>query len=389
MKIAIVHDYLHQFGGAEKVVEKWLEFYPEADVYTSIYTPDKFESSPHFEKARKENRIHTSFAQKIIANSKMIGYFKHFFWLYPIAMSKVKVEGYDAVLISSTYCGKNVKLKNNTRVIHYCHSPTRFLHGLVTETDHASLSKAQKLVVPLFKSGLKKLDLKAVKHLNDNDCTWVGNSKFIQETIKDVYNVDSELIYPPIDLERFMKVDRKPLTGENEYYLSHGRVSFHKRVDLAILACMQLGKKLKISGNAGSDLEMNQLKDIVKDYEKKHPESKGLIEFLGRTEGEVTTDLAAGCKAFLFPGKEDFGISPVEMLAAGVPVIAYKEGGALEYVQENINGVFFHPQTTEELIKGIKDFESKNNWDADTIKRTSAKFSEEMFKQEIDKLVKG
>lgn len=390
MKIAIVHDYLHQFGGAEKVVEKWLEMYPDADVYTSIYTPDKFTNSEYFEKARVENRIHTSFAQKIISSPKTIKYFKHFFWLYPISMSFLEVKNYDVVFISSTYCAKNVKLVNNKKVFHYCHSPTRFLHGLVTETDHASLSKAQKLVIPIFKKILKKIDLKAVENLNNNGCIWIGNSKFIQQTIKEVYKVDSLLIYPPIELERFLKVERQPINGDQEFYLSHGRVSFHKRIDLAINTCLKLGKKLKISGNAGSQMEMDQLQNIVKEFEKSNPDKKGMIEFLGRTEHHQIMGLLSQAKGFLFPGKEDFGIAPMEMLAAGLPIIAYKAGGALEYVRDGVNGVFFDEQTIESLSSSIKIFEDNiSNFDAQTIKNTSLEFSEQKFRQEIDKLVKN
>lgn len=389
MKIAIVHDYLHQFGGAEKVIEKWLQIFPKADIYTSLHTPETFKNSPEFELAYKEKRIKTSFAQKLIANKKMIRYFKHFFWLYPLAMSFVKVKDYDLVLISSTYCAKNIKLENNKQVFHYCHSPTRFLHGLVTETDHKSLSRMHKFIIPFFKFWLKRLDLKAVENLNKNNCVWFGNSKFIQKTIKEVYKVDSFLLYPPIELQRFLKIKREDFSEtKNSFYLCHGRISFHKRIDLAIKACLQMGRKLKISGGAGSQMEMDQLKNIVKEFEKEHPEKKGLVEFLGRTSDEELSVLMSKCRAFLFPGKEDFGIAPIEVLASGVPIIAYKAGGALEYIKPNKNGIFFEKQEVECLIGKIQEFEKIQSWDEQEIKNTTLSFSEERFRKEFLELVK-
>jgi hypothetical protein len=139
MKVAIVHDYLHQFGGAEKLVEQWLEMYPDATVYTSFITPEKFTSSPLITKAYEENRIKTTWLQWWLPS--IIQLYKHFFWLYPLVMSWVVVKNFDKVIISSTYCGKTIHLQDNAQVVHYCHSPTRFLHGLTTETDHKSLSK--------------------------------------------------------------------------------------------------------------------------------------------------------------------------------------------------------------------------------------------------------
>ena len=128
MKVAIVHDYLFQFGGAEKVVEVWLEMYPGADVFTSFFVPAKFESSDTITKAYKNGKIHTSLTQHIFKFKALKRFQKHFFWLYPLAMRLVKVSDYDLVLISSTDCGKQIQLKNNHRIIHYCHSPTRYLH---------------------------------------------------------------------------------------------------------------------------------------------------------------------------------------------------------------------------------------------------------------------
>lgn len=388
MKIAIVHDYLYQFGGAEKVVEKWLEMYPDADIYTSLYTPDKFDISKLYQKANQEKRIQTTWLNKFfnikILSFSLIVFFKHFFWLYPIVMSFIVVKDYDVVIISSTFCAKNVRYKNCKKIIHYCHSPVRFLHGLTTETDHKTLNKFYRTLIPIFTFYLKWMDLKAVKYLNSQGCVWIANSTFIQKTIQDVYNTNSTVIYPPTEINKFLQIERK----SQDYYLSHGRISFHKRIDLAIKVCLELGKKLKISGSAGFKKEIDDLQKIVADFESQNPDKKGLIEFLGRTTDEQYVDLISNAKAFLFPGKEDAGITPIEMLAAGLPVVAFEAGGALEYIQDGVNGIFFKNQNVEDMKNAILKFEQKTDWNTKQIKDSSLKFGQEQFVESFNKLVK-
>ncbi len=383
MRVAIVHDYLHQAGGAEKLVEKWLSMYPRADVFTSLYTPERFENWTEINKAGIEKRIHTTWAQGLI--SRFPKFFKHLFWLYPLAMSRVTIKDFDLVIISSTYCGKNVQIQNCKKIVHYIHSPTRFLHGLVTETDHQSLSMTYRIVIPFFKWWLRKLDLRAIKYLEDKSTITVTNSQNIHDTVKEVYGIDSRVIYPPVDTSTFKNIHRRTTYGERAFYLCHGRVSFHKRLDLAIKACLQLGRRLKISGASALPAEIDQLKQIVTDYEQGHPKAKGLVEFLGRTSQEEVEELVATCTAFLFPGKEDFGIAPIEMLAGGVPLIAYQDGGALEYVQSGVNGVFFEEQTSSSLAQAITEFESMK-FNVPTIRKSSDAFSSQNFVKEFRRL---
>ena len=385
MRVAIVHDYLFQYGGAEKVVETWLEMYPDADVYTSFLISKNFKSYNFFTKAIENNKIKTTWLQLFFKNKQILKFFKHLFWLYPLVMSSLVVKDYDIVLISSTYCGKNVRYKNCKKLIHYCHSPVRFLHGLVTETDHKSLNSIYRLFIPVFTFWLKWLDLRAVKYLNNQKCLWVANSHFIQETIKKVYKTESLVIYPPTKLDKFLKKPRQ--VDEEEFYFCHGRISFHKRLDLAIKSCLQTGKTLKISGSSALEKETDKLKEIVNEYNKKFPNNTAKIQFLGRTSDQEYINLMSRCKVFIFPGKEDAGITPIEAFASGTPVIAYKAGGALEYLKDDVNGVFFDTQSVECMVEAIQKFEQKNNWDTEKIRESSYKFSEENFKTEIEKLV--
>lgn len=382
MKIAIIHDYFIQNGGAEKVIESLLELYPNADLYTSVYVPDFFKNNYYTNRIYEQGSIKTTFLNKIFSDnqkpSKYIKFNKHLYWLYPFAMVTHKVKGYDLVLISSTYCAKNVRLGANNKLVHYCHSPTRFLHGLVTEKDHSTLPLWQRIVSGIILNPiLKIIDLAAVKNLVKKNCIWVANSKFIRTTINDVYHVDSDVIYPPVNINTFSNVKRTD--DVQDFYLCHGRISFHKRLDLAILACLKLDRKLIISGQTLLESDMKNLKSLVP-YDKQY-----LIQFLGRTSDETLHSLVKECKAMLFPGKEDAGIAPIELLAAGVPVIAYKSGGALEYIQDGVNGVFFETQDVTSLEKAILRFEQES-FDIKKIKNSVLKFSNEEFKKLIQEI---
>jgi glycosyltransferase involved in cell wall biosynthesis len=382
MKVALVHDYFNQNGGAEKVCESLLTIYPDADVFTSVFNPLNFKDSQPIMNSYKTGKVRTSFLNYVFMKDGKprywIKYSKHLYFVYPLAMYIMEAKNYDLVLISSTYAGKNIRLKNNKKIIHYCHSPARFLHGLTTEKDHSTLPIWQKAISFLLKPFLKMIDLGAVRNLVSNNTIWVSNSKFIQETVNEVYKVDSQIIYPPVEINKFAQVVRNPKPIE-EFYLCHGRISFHKRLDLAIEACLALNRKLYISGVSALENDMINLKKLI-------PENrKDLIVFLGRTSDEQLANLVGNAEAMIFPGKEDAGIAPIEMIAAGLPVIAYQSGGALEYVIDKVNGIFFKEQNVHSLTEKIQEFETLNLV-TDTVKSTVAKFSDLYFKEQIKKL---
>ena len=483
-RVAVVHDFCFQYGGGEKVVEKFLEMYPEADLYTSIFVPSKFRSSRIFTNHFESGKVKTTWLNGIFNwnNGFLLRYFKHFFWLYPLVMRSVTLQDYDLVLISSTDCGKQIRFNNSPKVLHYCHTPTRYLHSLV-DSENYKIGFVQKFLLSIFVFLLRPMDLRAVEYLNSKKCIWIANSVFVQGLISEIYKTNSVVVYPPIEVEKFLELKRvggsfsidnegilkqvqddavveacntpfegvkpnvsgllgfsrnnegilsfvqddstfldkeknTPLKGSNEvrgsfsvdnegilkqvqddgvaedvsedkindnkpFYLCHGRVSFHKRIDLAIRACLELGVRLKISGTSALPQEMEDLHKIIDEYESKFPAKKGLVELLGRTTEDQILDLISTCKAFIFPGKEDFGIAPVEMLAAGVPLIAYQSGGALEYVQESVNGVFFGTQTAQSITKAIQEFEKKQGWDEAKIRKSATPFDQKVFVKEI------
>jgi|LakMenEpi03Aug12_release.lakeMendotaPanAssembly.Ray.scaffolds.fasta_scaffold182915_2 glycosyltransferase involved in cell wall biosynthesis len=382
MKVAICHDYLFQFGGAERCVESWLEMYPNADIYSSFSIPEKFKDSVQITKAFEEGRVQNSFLQGIFRFKFAQKFQKHLFWIYPIAMSFLRVKDYDLVIVSATYCGKNIKLQNNQKVIFYCYTPTRFLYGFVTETDQKMINPILRKLIPFFTKPLRILDQKAAKYLTRNGAIWVAISKYIQDNIKIAYGVDSQIIYPPVETEQFTKLTRKADQIE-DFYIYFGRISFHKRIDLAILACLNLGKKLVIVGASSFQPEMDKLKDIVKN----HP-NKELITFAGRVSDIERNNLLQKAKAMIFTAKEDFGIAPVEAIAACCPVIGYGSGGALEYIQPGVNGTLFEEQSMESLQEAITNFEKMEGWNVENMRKSVQKFASGEFKKEFERLIK-
>lgn len=375
MKVAIVHDYFHDLAGAEKVVESWLEIYPKADIYTAFFTPEKMKISQKLNNAWQENRVFTTFEQKIFKDEKNLKWFKIFFWLHPILMSFLTIKNYDLVLISSVYCGKNPKFLNNRKIIHYCHSPARFLYrGMETELNHEKFHPFLRFVLKPIKFILRKIDQKASQNLIKIGAKWLVNSEYNRGVIAQIYGAKAEVCYPKIEWEKFIKNERK-VEKENPFFLYYGRIVHIKRPDLAIKTCLKMGKRLVLSGNFGTPEYEKELKNLVKNDKNGH-----LITFLGRISLQENLKLFEKCEAMLFPGREDFGIAPVELLFAGVPVIAYKKAGALEYIKDGENGVFFDEQNEKSLQNGIERFEKL---------KKMGKFSPEIVKKSVEKFKKS
>lgn len=295
--------------------------------------------------------------------------------------------------------------QKNPKIIHFCHSPTRYLHGLTTELDHQALPYILRLFLPIFKFFLRRFDLQAAHNLTSYGAIWLGNSSYITQTIQKIYQVEAITVFPPTETKKFADIIRRPIinlektkkakslsvdsdtnqgaslstvsntlsstkSSEEEFYLFHSRLSFHKRVDIAILACLKLKKNLKISGTSPNQEFVNYLKNITEKYIQENPEEfenipnggRGLIQFLGRTTDQEYKELLERCMAVLYPPKEDFGIAPIEFISAGVPILAYGEGGALDWCKtdgEMRNGILFYEQTPEALMQAIQKYEDQ------------------------------
>ncbi len=356
MKIALVHDYLVQYGGAERVLEAFTEIFPKAPIYTMVY--DK----KLMGKAFSDRKIHTSFLQKI----PLVGSHHRLFpLLMPMAIEQFNLSKYDIVLSDSNSYAKGAITMPHTLHITYCHTPMRYAwddcHKYLREFKYSNLTKK---FVPFAMNYIRMWD----KISADRPDKYIANSKFVASRIKKYYNKDAFVINPPVSAEKF-HISK----NAKDYYLMIGRALPYKRFDIVVKAFNELKFPLKIIGKGP---EMNKL--------KKYANSN--VEFLGYLNDEEISNYYSKCKAFIFPPEEDFGITPLEAMASGRPVIAFRGGGALETVVENKTGLFFNKQTPQSIINVIKDFDSRK-FNPKEIRDHALEFDRELFKKKIKKFI--
>lgn len=325
MKIALVHDWLNQIGGAENVLEAMVALYPGAPVYTSMYAPERMPD------AYRAWDIRTTWMDRLPG---IHAHHQPYLPVYPLAWERLDLSGYEVVLSNKSGFCHGVQTGEALHVC-YCLAPTRYLwqfeHYIQREQMSAGMAAILRPVVRL----LRRWDYQAAQRVDH----FIAISSEIQARIAAFYRRESTIITPPVETARFEPVD-KP----EDYYLVVSRLIPYKRVDLAVAACTRLGLHLVVAGDG-------------RDRQKLEAAAGPTVEFLGRVPGEDLPGLMARCKGFLFPGLEDFGIAPVEAQAAGRPVIAYRGGGALDTVIEGETGVFFDEQTVEALCGALQRFE--------------------------------
>lgn len=357
IKIALVHDYLAQFGGAERVLSALCELFPEAPIYTLIY--DKKSTGYVFEK----RKIITSFLQKIPLPKK---YFRSLFWLMPIAAEQFDLSDYDLVISISTSYAKGVVVPTNTFHISYCSTPPRYLwHHSKESLDEFRIPKIFRPFLNIFLTYLRIWDYQAAQRVD----FFVANSENVKKRIKFYYNRDSKVIYPPLESKKFFISDKS-----KDYFLMVGRMVPYKRFDIAIDAFSWLSNEKLIV--VGKGPEFKELKSKVKRLRLKN------IKFVGLVSDNELPSFYANCKALIFPQEEDFGIVPLEAMACGRPVIAFKAGGALETVVENKTGIFFENQSSDSLIEAVKKF-NKMKFDSEAIRNHALGFDKQIFKKKI------
>ena len=352
MKIALVHDYLVQYGGAERVLEAFTELFPYAPIYTLIH--DKEAMHGKF----SDKRIYTSFLQKLPFSRKRHRFFPP---LMPFAIEQFDFTKYDIVLSDSSSYAKGIITRPETLHICYMHTPMRYAWDACQKyTQDFGFPTLIKRLVPFFMSPIRLWD----KASADRVDRFLANSQFVAKRIKKYYRNEAVVIHPPVNVDRF---SLSPKRGD--YFLMVGRLIAYKRHDIAIEAFNRLKLPLKIIGR-GPELE--RLKKMA-----------GLtIEFLGRVSEEELPRYYNECRGFVFPQEEDFGIVAIEAMASGRPLIAYRGGDIVEHMEEGKMGVFFDSQTPEAIVAALEEFDD-NVYDPAYIRSKSLHFDKARFKTTI------
>ena len=350
MKIAIVHDYFIQQGGAEKVADELHAMFPSSTLVTTV----DIHGRPG---------IVTSWLRHLPITEKN---HRLFFLLYPLAVETIDLTEYDLIITSSSGYAKGVRTRKDAIHICYCHTPMRWVWRYGAYAERESFGAVTSLILPPLLALLKRWDLAASRRPD----YYIANSQVVADRIKRFYGRDSVVIPPPIDTTRFAGSDT-----DGDFYLILSRLASYKRLDLAVEACNRLGRRLVVIGDGPARGELEKI-------------AGPLTEFLGRADDDVVAEYAGRCKALMFPGEEDFGMTPLEINAAGRPVIAYRAGGATETVIENKTGMFFDKQEPQYLMSAIEDFE-RVSWDRDFIRKHAESFDIKVFAASIGRFVES
>jgi len=361
MKVALIHDHLAQDGGAEKVLKVLADMFPEAPIYTLLY------EKKNVDKYFKNRHIETSIIQKLPGG---VRHYQWYLFFMPIAVEFFDLRGYDLVISDTSSFAKGVITSPNALHICYCHTPTRYLwsdtHQYINELRY---NKWLKKIISLVLNRIRLWDRLAADRVD----LFIANSKTVQKRITKYYRRESEVIYPPVDTNLFQIADLSKQKTEDKYFLIGCRLAPYKRVDIVIEAFKKLGAdyRLKIFGD-GVDLE--RLKKLADGHLN--------IEFLGRVSDEEKAELYRHAQAFINPQEEDFGITAVEAMASGRPVIAYQKGGATETVIPAKSGLFFTEQSPEAIMEVVRAFRSED-FNPLEIKEWAETFSLNNFKDKI------
>lgn len=358
MKLALVHDWLTNLAGAERVILAMHELWPEAPIHTALYAPDALSAA--YQPGAMD--VRTSWLQRLPGATKR---WRHLLPLMPTAFERFDLSGYDVVVSSAHACAKGVLTPSETCHICYCYTPIRYLW----EMPHEYLAAAgplQRLLWPPIGARLRVWDYVAAQRVD----RFIAISQAVRRRIAKHYRRDADVIYPPVDTSQY-----EAGAEREDFYLIVSRFVPYKRVDLAAEVCTALGRRLKVVGTGPDEAKVRAAAGPT-------------VELLGYRADHDVRELYARAKGFLFCGLEDFGLTPVEAQASGCPVIAYGAGGALETVVEGQTGVFFREPTAAALTAAITRFESAT-WSAAACRENASRFDLSVFNHELRTFVEA
>jgi glycosyltransferase involved in cell wall biosynthesis len=349
--IALFQDYLAQYGGAERVTEAIHQTLPAARLHTTMAVPERLSQY------LGGLEITTTWMQSLPAKSKL---YRHYFLLYPLAIESVNLRNYD--LIVSSCCGYAKGVRRGEHGVHvcYCHNPMRWVWRFPQYMQRENFSRPVRAGLRLMVEGLKRWEMQAATRPD----YYIANSYIVAKRLKSAFGVHATVIEPPIDTSRF-RVSREI----DDYYLVLSRLNAYKRIDLAVEACTRTRRKLVVIGDGP---ERERLRAIA---------GPG-VSFLGRQPDALVSRYASRCRALISPGEEDFGMAPLEVNAAGRPVVAFAAGGATETVIDGMNGVLFRDQTVSSLTEGLERLEAQI-WDSASIRRNAQRYDIEVFRDRL------
>jgi glycosyltransferase involved in cell wall biosynthesis len=356
MRIALVHYWLVGMRGGERVLEALCRLFPAADIYTHVYDPSAVSDEI------RRHRVRTTFVQKLPCSRRL---YKYYLPLMPLALEQLDLRGYDLVISSESGPAKGVIISPEATHICYCHSPMRYLWDMYPDYIDGKGPVTATAMKAAFHY-LRMWDVTSASRVDG----FVANSRYTASRIEKYWRRESSVVYPPVAVERFAVSDR-----DDGYYLWLGQLVGYKRPDIAVRAFVQNGKRLIVAG-------------VGEELPRLRSEATSNIEFVGRVDDAAAQRLLAGCRALVFPGVEDFGIVPIEAMASGKPVIAFKRGGAAETVIDGESGVLFDEQSPEGLNAAVESFESDRSWvDPAAIRRHAERFNEGAFIERMGSIV--
>jgi glycosyltransferase involved in cell wall biosynthesis len=348
VKVAIVHYWFVGMRGGEKVIEALCDLYPEADIYTHVYVPSAVSETI------RRHRVTTTFINSLPRSPRM---YKSYLPLMPLALEQLDLRGYDLVISSESGPAKGVIASPEALHVCYCHTPMRYIWNMYHDY-RSGAGRLTRLIMPPISHYLRMWDVSTAARVD----SFIANSATVAARIERYYRRDAVVIHPPVDTKAFAPVSSSEL---DDYYLMAGELVAYKRPELAVRAFNETGRRLVIIGG-GEMLE--ELKRIAGPN----------ISILGSQPFEVLKHHYARCRALIFPGEEDFGMVPVEAMASGRPVIAFRKGGATETVLPNVTGVFFDTQDVDAIRRALEDIERMEINPAD-IAAHAGRFGKEQF----------